>query len=420
MPLCFARATCALICSVGAVLTASACVGATVRTKASIAGSFPVADTVRIGADDAETRFVMDFSRRIDVATFTLANPYRVVVDLPQVVFKLPAGTGEHGRGLIKAFRYGLVMEGGSRIVLNTKGPVRVRKAFTLPPAQGEPARLVLELSATDRAKFMHTLMVQDGLDRNTLTMSAKAISGSTKKHSRPLIVLDPGHGGIDSGTRSRDGKVEEKNIVLAFALKLRKDLERGGKYRVAMTRSDDTFVPLEARVRFARRRHASLFISIHCDSLPPGAGYTTGATIYTESKKASDAAAAKVAKKENDSDVVAGVDLSQQPDDVANILFDLVQHETKVFSVKFARDLVGKFRGPVPLHDPAIKSASFVVLKDPDVPSVLVELGYLSSLADLKNLTSPVWRARTAMALTRAVNAFFAPRVAGNSQQAH
>jgi N-acetylmuramoyl-L-alanine amidase len=423
MPFRFARLAGMAIClaGFGAALTApTLAAGTMARAKASIAGSFPVADAVRIGADDAETRFVMDFSSKIGIATFTLADPYRVVVDLPQVIFKLPAGAGEHGRGLIKVFRYGLIMEGGSRIVLNTKGPVRVDKAFTLPPAQGEPARLVLELSATDRTSFMHTLAIKDGIDRNVLTMSAKAESESGRKDSRPLIVLDPGHGGIDSGTRSRDGKIDEKDIVLAFALTLRKDLERSGKYRVAMTRTTDTFVPLEARVRFARARHASLFVSIHCDALPPGAGYTTGATIYTESKKASDAAAARVAKEENDSDVVAGVDLSRQPNDVASILFDLAQHETKVFSMQFAHDLVGQFQGPVRLHDPAIKSASFVVLKDPDVPSVLVELGYLSSSADLKNLVSPMWRARTANALTDAVNTFFAPRLAGNGQRAH
>jgi N-acetylmuramoyl-L-alanine amidase len=245
-------------------------------------------------------------------------------------------------------------------------------------------------------------------------------VSGSANKDPRPLIVLDPGHGGIDSGTRSRDGKINEKDIVLAFALKLRKDLERSGKYRVAMTRSTDTFVPLEGRVRFARARHAALFISIHCDSLPPGAGYTTGATVYTLSRKASDADAAQVAQKENESDVVAGVDLSNQPSDVASILYDLAQRETKIFSVQFAHDLISNFRGAVRLHDPAIKSASFIVLKDPDVPSVLVELGYLSSSADLKNLTSEAWRARTADALADAVNTFFAPRLAGNGQGAH
>ncbi len=227
----------------------------------------------------------------------------------------------------------------------------------------------------------------------------------------RPLIVLDPGHGGIDNGTHWKS--VDEKDIVLAFARTLREKLEHSGKYRVAMTRGDDTFVALGDRVRFARARRAALFISLHADSLPPKEGHAEGATVYTLSEKASDAQAAELANSENASDIIAGVDLSNEPSDVASILVDLAQRETKTFSMQFARNVVGELRDTAKLYKRPIKSAGFVVLKDPDVPSVLIELGYLSSAADRKNLTSPAWRAKTAGALAEAVDVFFAPRLA-------
>jgi N-acetylmuramoyl-L-alanine amidase len=376
--------------------------------------SFPVATDVRLGGDDKQTRFVVDLSQKIDVATFTLADPYRVVVDLPQVTFKLQAQAGEHGRGLVNAFRYGLIMQGGSRIVLDTTGPVRVDKAFVLAAAADQPARLVIDLSATDRESFLRNITMQD---RNPHTSSKTNISAQPEADpdARPLIVVDPGHGGIDSGTKSGSGQ-DEKDVVLAFGLMLRDRLEKTGKYRVAMTRSDDTFIPLDERVRFARARKAALFISIHADSIPRSEGQAEGASVYTLSSRASDAEAARLAEVENKSDVIAGVDLTSEPNDVANILIDLAQRETKAFSLQFARDLVGEFKSTTRLHMRALKSAGFIVLKAPDVPSVLVELGYMSTKDDLVHLMSADWRARTADSVAHAVDAFFAPRMAGTS----
>ena len=374
---------------------------------------YPVASDVRVGGDAKQARFVMDLSRKVDIATFMLADPYRVVVDLPQVTFKLPSGVGAHGRGLIKAFRYGLVMKGGSRIVLDTKGPVRVAKAFTLAAAAGQPARLVLDLKATDRASFLHAIAVETRSDRGMASKRVSLPTPAPDNDPRPLIVLDPGHGGIDTGTRAKSGQ-QEKDVVLAFAKVLRGDLERSGKYRVAMTRSDDTFVALGERVRFARVRHAALFISIHADFLPRGEGQTDGASIYTLSEHASDAEAARLAESENKADVIAGVDLTAEPNDVANILVDLAQRETKTFSVQFARTAMGELKVVTPLHKRPVKSAGFKVLTAPDVPSVLIELGYMSDKGDLKHLVSPVWRRRTASALMQAIDTFFAPRLAG------
>jgi N-acetylmuramoyl-L-alanine amidase len=388
--------------------------GAVTRAAlASASASFAVATDVRVGGDDKATRFVMDFDRRIDLAAFTLSDPYRVVIDLPQVVFKLPDKAGEQGRGLVKAFRYGLIMQGGSRIVLDTKGPVRVDKAFALPAADGQPARLVVDLSPTDRTTFLRTISLEDRTNRSGASKHASSAPAETPGDPRPMIVIDPGHGGIDSGTKSFSGQ-DEKDVVLAFGLMLRGKLEKTGKYRVAMTRDDDTFVPLHERVRFARTRKAALFISIHADSIPRSEGQAEGASVYTLSEHASDAEAASLAEAENRSDAIAGVDLSSEPDDVANILIDLAQRETKVFSLQFARTLVGELKPVTPLHVHPLKSAGFIVLKAPDVPSVLVELGYMTTKSDLVHLMSQEWRSRTADSLVQAVNTFFAPRLAG------
>ena len=379
--------------------------------RAAPADAFPVASDARLGGDDKATRFVVDLSQKVDLRAFTLADPYRVVIDLPQVTFQFPPRTGEKGRGLVKAFRYGLVMAGGSRIVLDAAGPVRVDKAFVLDSVDGQPARLVLDLAAIDRASFMRAVAIDNRLPRDTARKSEPPAPNTSDP--RPIVVLDPGHGGIDTGTRAGSG-VQEKALVLEFALMLRDKVEKTGKYRVVMTRTDDTFVPLADRVRLARSRGAQLFVSIHCDALARGDGEAEGATVYTVSDKASDAEAARLAEAENRADVIAGVDLSAEPDDIADILIDLAQRETKTFSTQFARDLIGELKGAARLHKNPLKSAGFRVLKAPDVPSVLIELGYVSNRQDLKQLVSDSWRSRAADAIVAAIHRYFTTRLAG------
>jgi N-acetylmuramoyl-L-alanine amidase len=398
---------CTLLCSPAAIATENS---VRARGLAAPAESPVVATDMRIGGDDKQTRFVVDLNRKIDLAAFTLADPYRVVVDLPQTNFTLPAKAGEQARGLVKAFRYGLIMQGGSRIVLDTKGPVRLEKAFVIDAAEGQPARLVLDLIATDRASFMRNIVLENRPAHSTSIKGSEA--PKIDNDPRPLVVVDPGHGGIDTGTKGSGGELE-KDVVLAFAQTLREKLESSGKYRVAMTRTDDTFIPLGERVRFARSRSAGLFISVHADALPRREGQAEGATVYTLSENASDAEAARLAEAENKADVIAGVDLTTEPDDVANILVDLAQRETKTFSMQFARTVVGELKTAARLHKHPLKSAGFKVLLAPDVPSVLVELGYMSTKDDLKQLTSASWRAKTAQALAQAVDSFFTPRVA-------
>ncbi len=403
----------AILFAAAAIAALDSALGQSLGPSLGQSGSYPVATDVRLAGDLVETRLVLDLSRKVDLHAFTLADPYRVVVDIPEVVFRLPPKAGESGRGLIKAFRFGLMMEGGSRIVLDLARPARVQKAFVMDAAAGDPARLVLDLVATDRASFMR----QIALDEKQLTARMPAApqpQGNQVNNGdpRPLVVLDPGHGGIDTGTRAPTGELE-KDIVLDVAKRLRARIESAGKYRVLMTRTDDTYVPLAERVEIARKANAALFVSIHADSLPHSEGDAQGATVYTLSNKASDAEAAQVAEKENRADVVAGVDLKDEPDDVAGILIDLAQRETKAFSMQFAHKLVADLKGVARLHKEPLKSAGFRVLRAPDVPSVLVELGYVSNRNDLRSLMSDSWRERTADSIAKAIDAYLSTHVA-------
>ena len=206
--------------------------------------------------------------RKVDLRAFTLADPYRVVIDLPQVTFKLPPKTGETGRGLVKAFRFGLVMQGGSRIVFDVGKPVRIDKAFVVDAAAGQPARLVLDLAAIDRESFMQTLALDKPRRAPAATRRAASARPRSKGDPRPLVVLDPGHGGIDNGTRRRERRDGEGHRAAISRCGCATSSRRSGKYRVVMTRTDDTFVPLVDRVRMARIRQAALFVSIHADAL--------------------------------------------------------------------------------------------------------------------------------------------------------
>jgi len=395
-----------MLCAMGAQAADSP-----VAPTASSADSLPVATDARLGGDEGQTRFVMDFSRKIDLRAFTLADPYRVVIDMPQVAFQLPPKTGESGRGLIKAFRFGLVMQGGSRLVFDLAKPAKIEKAFVVDPTEAAPARLVLDLVPIDREAFLR----RAAIDNRAARADLPRVEAPQAKDAdpRPLVVLDPGHGGIDTGTKGPNGE-EEKDIVLNFAQHLRERLEKSGKYRVLLTRTDDTFVPLADRVRIAREANAALFVSIHADALPHGEGDAQGASVYTLSDTATDSEAARLAEKENRADVIAGVDLKSEPDDVAGILIDLAERETKSFSTQFAHKLAGEMKAVTRMHKKPLKSAGFRVLRAPDVPSVLVELGYVSNRQDLQSLLSETWRNRTADSMAQAIETFFSAHMAG------
>jgi N-acetylmuramoyl-L-alanine amidase len=384
------------------------------------APNFPVASGARLAGDSKQTRFVLDLDKTIQFSAFALADPYRVVVDLPQVSFQLAAGTGTAGRGLIKAFRYGLVMPGGSRIVFDLTGPAKIANSYVLVAANGQPPRLVLELEEVDRTSFVQALAaasrpelrpaIGDAADTAAVE-GAAAAKPAASADLRPVVVIDPGHGGIDNGTQA--GGESEKSLVLGFGLALRDRLEKSGKYRIVMTRTDDTFIPLADRVRIARNQSAALFVSIHADALPRREGDARGATIYTLSDRASDAEAERLAEAENKADAIGGVNLTEEPTDVVDILIDLAQRETRTFSNRFARVLMGEMKNTVRMHKHPLKSAGFRVLKAPDVPSVLIELGYVSNKGDREHLVSENWRSRTVGSMAQAIDTFLAKRLA-------
>jgi N-acetylmuramoyl-L-alanine amidase len=379
-----------------------------------------------LAGDGKKTRFVLDLDRSIQFRAFALADPYRAVLDIPQVNFQLPAGAGTEGRGLVKEFRYGMVMPGGSRIVFDLTGPAKVASAYVLEAANGQPPRLVLELEEVDRAAFNQSQSpavesrpelrpaiadVAPTPVAAVATEPAASAKPAAVADLRPVVVIDPGHGGVDNGTQS--GSENEKSVVLAFGLALRDRIEKSGKYRVVMTRTDDTFIPLDDRVKIARTHSAALFVSIHADALPRREGDAQGATIYTLSDKASDAEAERLAETENKADAIGGVNLTEEPPGVADILIDLAQRETRTFSNRFAHLLKGEMKNTTRMHKNPLKSAGFRVLKAPDVPSVLIELGYVSNKADMENLVSESWRLRTVGSMAQAVDAFFAKRLA-------
>jgi N-acetylmuramoyl-L-alanine amidase len=394
----------ALLCPQASILSAAEGVPAP-----AVVSNFPIASDARLAGDAKQTRFVLDLDKPIQHRAFVRTDPDQVVIDIPQVAFRLPAGTGAAGRGLVKAFRYGLVMPGGSRIVMDLAGPAKIANSYVLDAANGQPPRLVLELIETDRASMEHLPLRPAVAEANAAATQPATAPAAKPADPRPVVVIDPGHGGPDNGTQS-NGEME-KNLVLTFALALRDRLEKAGKYRVVMTRTDDTFIPLDERVKVARKETAALFISIHADALPRREGDAQGATIYTLSEKASDAEAERLAEAENKADAIGGVSRTEEPV-VADILIDLAQRETRTFSNRFARTLMGEMKNKVRMHKHPLKSAGFRVLKAPDVPSVLVELGYVSNKSDLEHLVSEAWRSKTVGSIAQAIEVFLGKRL--------
>ena len=382
-------------------------------------GAGAIAKSARLGGDHRRTRFVTDLSEPVDFHVFTLDNPYRVIVDLPAVKFHMPDGLGRRGKGLVTAFRYGLFSADKSRIVIDVKAPIIVEKAYIMPKTADHPPRLVLDIVAATRAEFIKNRRrqkthVAKKTDREFIpSIAPSLLSTGRPKGTKPVIIIDPGHGGIDSGAIGIT-KSKEKNIILSVGMMLRDRLRRTGRYKVVMTRETDVFVTLRDRVRIARRHRGELFISVHADSAPGRSGRkVTGGTVYTLSDRGSDREARLLAKKENRSDIIAGIDMSLQKDIVTNILIDLAQRETNNLSVAFARTLIKDMRPATEMRSNAHKSAAFAVLKAPDIPSVLVELGYLTNRTDEARLKSLASHARIADAMLKAVDRYFRKRIA-------
>jgi N-acetylmuramoyl-L-alanine amidase len=403
----------------GVFLLALLAASAGLLTGTGAAGDEIAATDARIVGDDSRTRFVADLSESLAIAVFTMADPYRVIVDLPSVRFILPHGVGATGRGLVSAFRYGQIAPGKSRIVLDATGPFAVDKSFIVPPANGQPARLVVDLVPSTRERFLEISRQQRRTEvAAPIAPRADRLDATGPDRGLIRIVLDPGHGGIDSGAVGTSGTLE-KGLVLAYSRRFAESLRATGRYDVIMTREDDSFISLRKRVEFARAHDADLFLSVHANSFAGGVE-VKGATVYTLSERASDRVAAAVAASENRADVLAGMDIPEEDSDqVKDILLDLTRRETKNFGIVFAKTLITELRerGIKLTSDPR-KEASFIVLEAPDVPSALIELGYLSSSEEEALMKSAEWQEKTAGAMVRAVDAYFTTRLARGAGQ--
>ncbi|WP_445504001.1 N-acetylmuramoyl-L-alanine amidase [Microvirga sp. G4-2] len=366
-----------------------------------------IAADVSVEVEGAKTRFRIALSKPVTAQASLMEKPDRLIIDLPEVAFHLPPETGRQKAGLISSYRYGLFAPGRSRVVMELSQPAIVSGMTVDANAAGGTALLTIELTRTERVDF-HRAAVDTAAKAAEVTAQEPA---PLTKDARPVIVIDPGHGGIDPGANSVGG-VFEKDLVLSFAQKLQKALEASGRYKVLMTRDKDVFISLGDRVRAARNAQADLFISIHADSIS-GGQEVRGLTVYTGAERASDADSARLAERENKADAVAGIESTEIPDDVSDILVELTLRETRNFSHGFATRLVGAFDSIARLNKNPHRQARFQVLRAHDVPSVLVELGYLSSKQDLDLLMSEEWRGKMVSAMSAAVDRFFAPRFA-------
>ena len=354
---------------------------------------------VRTGKQTDGLRVVLDGTEKFQYDAFLLGNPNRLVIDVKNVQIngnpKIPANE------LIKSFRIGELSGGkGKRLVFELKDNANIKRKFQLDPQAGRTNwRLVIDLS------------------KQGISVQPQAAKNSSSYKPNPkrkkIVVLDPGHGGKDPGAIGRSFKTYEKNITLSMGKELRKQLEAKG-FQVYMTRSTDIFIPLRQRVRIARNYHADLFISLHADSTYNR--NARGLSIYTLSETASDKEAAALAERENKADIIDGMDFSDNSPEINDVLISLSQNDSRNKSSKFAAYVVGEMKKQVKLVNNTHKFAGFAVLKAPDIPSVLVELGYLSNYTEEKYLRDAGYRKKLGAAITRAVVSYFAdPEVASS-----
>jgi N-acetylmuramoyl-L-alanine amidase len=371
---------------------------------------------VRFGAPAGSgARIVVDLSDKADFRAFSLVNPSRLVID----VEKSKHAVSEKDLTGLPSYAVRARLGGGTaaRIVLELNRRFSIAKSFLLKPQSGFKWRLVvdIELSSSDKAP---AAVGSEWYDNSISKKSEPAVerreqpAAAKTDAEKPLIVLDPGHGGKDPGAIGVSG-VYEKHLTLAMAKQMRALLEKTGKYRVKLTRETDIFIALYARRRYARSVGANLFISIHADSIRKPE--TRGLSVYTLSEKASDKEAEKLAESENKVDLIAGIDLSGETQEVTDILIDLARRETNNHSSYFAEKLMTEIRKEITVLPNSHRFAGFAVLKSPDVPSVLIEMGYLSNKEEEKLLRQAPYREKLAKATVRAVNTYFSEKHKAN-----
>lgn len=347
----------------------------------------------------------LSLSQGVPWRVFTLDEPRRLVADFREVDWgaatSLPVG--ENNR--IGAVRFGQFQPGWSRMVVDLKAPLGLEGAEMRIDDTNGSAVLDISLALVSDEEFSADTGSPE--TPGWWVSSAAEVAKARMRQSgseRLTVVLDPGHGGIDPG--AIHGDAVEKKLMLSMARELKDALLRTGRVNVILTRDDDSFVPLETRVAIARHAEANLFVSLHADALSDGIAH--GATVYTFSETASDEASAALAERHDRSDLLAGVDLHGQDDTIAGILMDLAWLENQPRSDAIANAIVLALdQEGIVLHKVPRRAAGFSVLKAPDIPSVLIEVGYLSSVRDRERVTDPAWRARVAESIATAVQSW-------------
>ncbi|WP_244627945.1 N-acetylmuramoyl-L-alanine amidase [Lentilitoribacter sp. Alg239-R112] len=358
-----------------------------------------VADVARLIGDDNRARLLIEFNNEPKFSIRYLDTPYRIVIDLKKTRFNfLPEDL--EPRGILADLRYGSMSDVSSRMVLTLKQSA-VLESEELQELEDGRYRLVLDISSAPESVFESILTDQKWDSRPKSGKSSRVLLSGKQDTNTFVIVLDAGHGGIDGGAEGRNG-TSEKEVTLAFVLALRDALADLGDAKVVLTRDSDKFISLASRVQIARREHADLFISVHADSIRQR--NLRGASVYTLSQKATDAVTESLAESENLTDVIAGLQIEDASDEVTGILIDLARRETKQFSESVADQIVGSFKGQVQLINNPHRRAGFRVLQAPDVPSILIELGFLSNLTDEKLLSNPEWRSKAAKLLAQSI----------------
>ena len=361
---------------------------------------------LRLSVNDAQNvRFVVDISDRAEIKLSRLTNPPRLVVDVENAPFsQIALNKKFENTGFISAIRTGTPTPFTSRVVLDLPSDDITEKHFTLAPQAGAPWRFVIDLQSSTPQIGIKTFSNDAQSVATTTPVPTPQKSVAKKK----IVMLDPGHGGQDPGAISKSGKYE-KDLTLKMAKETKVLLEKAG-YKVVMTRDKDYYVTLRGRIEKAHKANADLFISIHADSAANSTA--KGLSVYTISETASDKEAAALAEKANKDDILFGMDLSEYQPEVGNILIDFAKTYTMDQSAKYADEVVKEMAKEVTLRPKAHRYAGFAVLKSPNVPSVLLEMGYLSNKDEDKQLQKESYRNKLSKALVRAVNTYFTKHV--------
>ncbi|MEQ8899332.1 MAG: N-acetylmuramoyl-L-alanine amidase [Roseovarius sp.] len=350
-------------------------------------------------------RVRLGLSQGVPFRVFTLDEPARLVLDFREVDWRGADPTLIDWADGAKAVRMGTFRPGWSRMVVDMAGPFAVKTTEAKIDAASGSVLIEVVLREVSEEDFAGAAGAAPlpGWDVGQPGLPAVKQARQTGEE-KLLVVLDPGHGGIDPGAEN-DGD-DEKTLMLSFARELRDELLRAGGFDVALTREEDKFVSLERRVAIAHKLGADVFVSLHADALSEGRA--TGATVYTLSDSASDKASAALAERHNRANILAGVDLTESDDVVADVLMDLARMETQPRADQLARAVrLGIREQGIELNSRPLRSAGFSVLKSPDIPSILIELGFLSSRSDLEHLRDPVWRAAMAAGIRDALEAW-------------